>query len=153
MMMPLALLLSTPALAQECGALDEALPDALAGWSDEAAEGPALVLGEPAEIALAVDVKFAVAPERQPGPGSHGGNAVIDVDAAGTYLVALGARGWIDVVDPAGRRVASSAHGHGPSCSTIAKMVSFPLMAGRYLIQLSNVEEGSARLMVARAPE
>lgn len=153
MMMPLALLLSTPALAQECGALDEALPDALAGWSDEAAEGPALVLGEPADIALTVDTKFAVAPERPPDPDSHGGNAVIDIDQAGTYLVALGTRGWIDMIDAGGGRIASTAHGRGPACSSIAKMVSFPLVAGRYVIQLSNVPAASTRLMVVRAPD
>lgn len=148
----LALVLSTPALAQECGTLDEALPDALAGWTEDAADGPALTLGAPADIALTVDAKFAVAPERPPDPGSHGGNAVIDIDQAGTYLIALGARSWIDVVDASGRRIASTAHGHGPACSSIAKMVSFPLVAGRYVIQLSNTGDDHARLMVARAP-
>ena len=153
LVMPLVLALSSPAFAQQCGALDASLPDALAGWRDDAAEGPAISAGEPAEIALTTDAEFAVAPERPPDPGSHGGNAVIDIDQAGTYLVALGTRGWIDVIDAGGGRIASTAHGHGPACSSIAKMVSFPLVAGRYVIQLSNVPAASTRLMVVRAPD
>ena len=52
----------------------------------------------------------------------------------------LSAGAWIDVVKD-GAQVASSAHGHGPACSTLRKQVAFELGISEVTVKLhrSNV--------------
>ncbi|ABE63535.1 hypothetical protein Nham_2757 [Nitrobacter hamburgensis X14] len=61
---------------------------------------------------------------------------LIDVREAGTYRVALDSAAWIDLVR--GRQaVISIAHGHGPACTGIRKIVDFPLAPGLYTLQIA----------------
>ena len=46
----------------------------------------------------------------------------------------------------------STAHGHGPACSTIRKMVDFSLQPGRYVLQISANAEAEISVLVTRAP-
>ena len=74
--------------------------------------------------------------------------AEITITRAGRYGVALDQRGWIDVAPVGGGALESVAHGHGPACSTIAKIVRYDLKPGRYRIALSKLPNPRARVMV-----
>ncbi|MBB4632242.1 homogentisate 1,2-dioxygenase [Sphingosinicella soli] len=150
-------LIAGPALAQTHCPTDAApLPPELATWS--AAPAPlskdaALTAGIPARAALkpTSEVTFTSAPERETKPDSFGGVLRFETPEAGTWRVSLGAGGWIDVLS-GGKPVASIAHGHGPACSGIRKIVDFALPAGTYVLQISNAATNSIDVMVARAP-
>jgi hypothetical protein len=77
---------------------------------------------------------------------------VFDVVKAGVYRVALSAGAWVDVVQ-GGTIAQSVAHGHGPECSGIRKIVSFHLAPGRYVLQLvaSDVPEVTAIVLAPAA--
>jgi hypothetical protein len=92
-------------------------------------------------------VSFAAAPERKPDPSLHGGLVAVTIPAAGNYRVGLSSGAWIDVLQD-GKSVPSTAHGHGEGC--VRKAVTFPLRAGRVVIQLSGNREADVRLMVWR---
>src|SRR3546814_2325418 len=55
----------------------------------------------------------------------------IEIATAGTYRVALSEGAWVDMVRD-GTSLPSVAHGHGPRCSGIHKIVDFKLAPGRY---------------------
>ena len=147
----------------ECPA-PTALPAPLAGWAathrpvDAAADvaragNVRVAIGTAAELTLQPVEKlgFARAPERPASAGTLGGLVTLDVSEAGTYRVALGSGAWVDVVRD-GASVQSVAHGHGPACSGIAKMVDFTLTPGRHVVQLSGSKATSIGLLVARLP-
>jgi len=103
------------------------------------ADSPAvLTLGAASQISLAPtpDVHYAVRPEKPGGSVSYGGLLALDVASAGTYRIALGSAAWLDVIGKDGPQ-RSTAHGHGPDCTGIRKMVDFALTPGRYIIQIS----------------
>ena len=93
-------------------------------------------------------VAFVPPLDRAAPAGSFGGAFPLTIARMGTYRIALGAGAWIDVVDAGGRRLASAAHGHGPACSGIAKIVDFALPAGRYTVQLSAAKTPTFGAMV-----
>lgn len=93
-------------------------------------------------------MRYVVPPEKPGKPATHGGLASFTVATPGTYRVALGAGAWVDVVRD-GKAVASVAHGHGPACSTIRKMVDFRLTPGRYLLQIAGNADPVIPVMVA----
>ena len=143
-----------------CPATPAALPPELAGW---AAAVPITAASMPGDLALAtivpgrgvratlspVDkVSYPVATTHAGEPGTSGGLFAFTVTLAGTYRVALGAGAWIDVVRD-GRFVPSSAHGRGPACSPVRKMVDFKLTPGRYLLQVSANKSPTLALMIA----
>ncbi|WP_336961775.1 homogentisate 1,2-dioxygenase [Sphingobium aquiterrae] len=157
-----------PALAQvaaeSCPPSSAApLPAELAAWTSRspavaAADSKALA-GAMLSPGRAVDarlsptgsVTYAVRPEKPGGSVSHGGLFAFTVAQAGTYRVALGSGAWIDLLK--GRTViASRAHGHGPACSGIRKMVDFPLKPGRYILQIAGNGDAVLPLMVTRLP-
>ncbi|WP_258046302.1 hypothetical protein [Sphingomonas folli] len=150
-----------PAADQRCAVARPALPAGLTGWSRRAPlaagistrSAPVIVVGHGADLRLAPaeQVTPAVAPPREPDLGETAGLALFQIARAGTYRVALGDAAWIDVVR-AGRALAASAHGHGPACSGIRKMVDFQLGPGRYVLQLSGTKASSLPVMIARAP-
>lgn len=92
-------------------------------------------------------VTFAAPPAKPGAATSHGGVFAFDVARAGRYRVALGSAAWIDVLRGT-TPVASATHGHGPSCSTIRKMVDFDLKPGRHLLQIAGSEATAVTLMV-----
>lgn len=149
--------------APACAVVDKDLPAELAGWTAKtdltAAKGVAgldkalLVPGQAyaATLAPTPDVTYVVQPEKPGGTVSKGGLFAIDVPAAGSYVVALGSAAWIDVLkgDQAQR---STGHGRGPACTTLRKMVTFDLLPGRYVVQISANAEATLPIMIARKP-
>ena len=161
------LALAAPAAAQEaeptCPADAKPIPAHLASWTHptpltaaaSAADAgkAALKVGRAVDAALPStgDVKFSLRPEKPGGSVSHGGLFSVDIGKAGTYTVALSTGAWIDVVRD-GKALESSAHGRGPACTTLRKMVQFPLQPGRYLIQISANAEPKIGIMVSANP-
>lgn len=164
--LPIAIWVSSVAGAQataqasDCSTAKPALPPELAGWSrptlrtagrsTEAATRVALSLGEAAQLRLTPtpSVRYAVSPEKPGAPASHGGLVSFTVTRPGTYRVALGAAAWIDVIRDE-KPATSVAHGHGPACSGIRKMVDFRLEPGRYLLQVAGAADPVIPVMVA----
>ena len=149
--------------APACARSDAGLPPELAAWSAKAPLSAAngvtgldkavLTLGQAyaATLVPATAITYEVKPDRPQAPDARGGLFAVDVLASGTYAIALGAGAWVDVVKG---RVAqrSTAHGHGPACSTIRKIVSFDLRPGRYVIQISSSAEAILPILVAARP-
>ncbi|WBO22368.1 homogentisate 1,2-dioxygenase [Sphingomonas abietis] len=158
----LAIGMALPAIAQtmpeRC-----ALPHELAGWSQRhavAAAGhfggnpvPLLSVGEAVDLALVpLDRLAPVVPlGKAPGPDDKGGLVTFRAALSGTYRIALGGHGWIDVAKGQ-TPLASIAHSPGPQCAGIAKTVDFQLAAGTYILQISAVEGDSIPVMIARLP-
>lgn len=161
---------SAPALAQmeapaapaDCSR-PAPLPAGMAGWAERtplaAADSPGrlskagLAIGRGIDAALnpTATVRYVLRPEKPGGSVSHGGLFGFTVVEAGTYRVAIGSGAWIDVLR-AGKVVPSSAHGHGPVCSTIRKMVDFPLQPGRYVLQIAANGSPTLPLLLTRLP-
>lgn len=142
--MLIALLLAQAA-APACPATPVALPAEYAGWS---AAMPVAAAAEPASVGDAMltvgrgaratlqptgALRLPITPKR---PGTHGGLFAFEAASAGRYRVALGAGVWVEVVAN-GAAVPSVAHGHGPACSAVQKLVEFDLKSGRYLLQIT----------------
>jgi hypothetical protein len=157
---PLPVLAQTP---PACAAMDASLTGEFTGWTSKtditaataskALSKAELTVGKAANVALpsTADVKYATQPEKPGGSVSHGGMVAFRIAEAGTYRVALGSGAWIDVLKN-GKAIESTAHGHGPECSTIRKVVDFPLTPGRYVLQISANADAQIGVMVARRP-
>ena len=130
-----------------------ALPsDTLTSANQPAALGSAtLTPGHPVTVTLhpSAKVAYAMPPEKSGTDVSYGGLLGASVSDAATYAVSLGSGGWIDMVKD-GAPVASTVHGHGDACSVFRKMVSFPLNAGRYVIQISANPAATVAVMVSK---
>lgn len=148
-----------PAISpQACASIDADLPKEFGSWQDKARALTSSVIqvGE-AGTATLTPIPMAqlpVAPERAPEPGALAGAFRFVVPEDGAYRVALGHRAWIDVAPAAGagqgRFVPSSAHGRGPACSSIRKMVTFQLRAGEHVLQISGAAEASMPILITR---
>ena len=164
------LALATPSLGQQeapttpdCQAAATALPPELAGWTARApiAAGTrpdklgkaTLTVGKAVDAALVhtPDVRYPLRPEQPGGSVSYGGIFAFKVGHAGTYRVALGSGAWVDIVKD-GKAVESAAHGHGPDCSGIHKMVDFPLEPGNYVLEIAANGQSQLPLLVAHLP-
>lgn len=147
--------------APACPATPAALPSGMAGWSTPApakaaatdAAAHPIVAGKAARATLspAAQVTFVPPLAKAAAVDTFGGLLAVDVTAAGRYRVALGAGAWIDVVRD-GKALTSVAHGHGPECSGIRKMVDFDLAPGRYVLQLSGASDKAVTVMVVKLP-
>ncbi|MDF2639883.1 MAG: hypothetical protein K0R64_2867 [Novosphingobium lindaniclasticum] len=147
-----------------------ALPAELSGWTRrvplaagrDAASAARLVPGTAIEGRLSPtpEVRYALRPEKPGGSVSFGGIFAFTVAETGRYRVALGSAAWIDLIrvgeaagsGTPGRGLASIAHGHGPDCSGIRKMVDFALEPGDYLVQIAANANEKMPLLVARLP-
>ncbi|WP_199554898.1 hypothetical protein [Sandaracinobacteroides hominis] len=165
----LTIAVTTPALAQaqtatECSkALDADLPPGFVEWTKPAtaitaaantAAVPALQPRTPATLALhpAASVKLAAAPEQlRTRPDAHAGLVSIRIPTAGNWRVALSNPAWIDLLTVAGP-AKSTAHGHGPACSSIRKFVDFNLPAGEYMLQFTANPGAELRVLVSPVP-
>lgn len=159
----LPLLLAAPAVAQDpatdpaCTNVRVALPPELAGWSQQVpvsagvkpGEGATLTVGQAALVALHPAKHLALAPSSKAADG-NGGTLSLPITTAGTYRVALGGNAWVDLVQQ-GKAHPSIAHGHGPKCTGVGKIVDFKLAPGNYAIQLSGSEAANLTLLVAKA--
>jgi hypothetical protein len=151
------------AVPQACPAAPARLPPELAGWASRspinAASTPGKIAsatvtpgkGVDATLTQTASIQYAVRPEKPGGSVSYGGLFGFTVKEAGTYRVALGSAAWIDVLKGK-KAVVSSAHGHGPDCSGIRKMVDFPLTPGRYTLQIAANGSASLPFLVTRLP-
>lgn len=129
-----------------------ATPDARAAATEEAdIARAALVPGKAviARFAPVADVRYRVPPEKADGPATYGGLYSLKIAEAGTYRIASSAAPWMDVF-VAKTPVTSTAHGHGPNCTGIDKMVDFPLQPGDYLVQFSESLKPTAEIMVVK---
>lgn len=139
-----AALAQSPAPQPSCPATPAKLPAEFASWARPVAVAAGTAAPVPVAVGRAMQVtlrptaqvRYARPPEKPGAPNGHGGMLALDVARPGTYRVGLSAPAWIDVVRD-GKAIASTAHGHGPDCSGIRKLVSFPLQPGRYLIQFA----------------
>ena len=155
--------METPPSPENCTAPAD-LPPSLAGWTTpsplKAASGEEdlaesmLVLGEAADLTLhpTPEVKYLIRPEQPGGSVSYGGIAGFTVEEPGAYRVGLETAAWIDVVR-GGVAATSVAHGHGPDCSGIRKMLSFELEPGSYVLQVAGNGKPRVRILVAAAEQ
>ncbi|KQT32406.1 hypothetical protein ASG29_11500 [Sphingomonas sp. Leaf412] len=161
-----ALHLAAPAAAQDaatdprCASVRPAYPAGFGGWSTRTASSagatprtaPVLPVGRAADLSLRPLAEVQpVAPWGKTPVDGHAGVAMFQVTRAGTYRVGLGSAAWVDVVR-AGKPLASSAHGHGPACTGIRKIVDFRLQRGRYILQLSGSAAATVPVLIAQAP-
>lgn len=138
-------------------------PADLAAWSsrtpfaaakDRASlDAARLVIGRAVEATLLPtgDVGFVSPPERPGSADRHSGMFSFDVAEAGSYRVALGGGGWIDVLEN-GKSVTSSGHGKGLACTGIGKTVTFPLQAGRHVLQIAGSDKPVTGVLIVRVP-
>lgn len=113
-----------------CVAMDANLPASYAGW---AAIGQLFTPGK--AVGLKVD----------------GGTAsmAFHISTAGVYGIALGEKGWIDVIPASGGEALKSvSHREGDSCWSIRKIVRFQLAPGDYQLSLSKLAPGTAKVML-----
>lgn len=144
----------------DCSTVRVAMPREFAGWGMRTPlmagtaprNAPVLPIGRGADLTLSATsaVTAPAAPGKAPAADSRSGLAMFQVSRAGTFRVALGAPAWIDIVQ-AGRVIASTAHGHGPVCTGIRKIVDFRLSPGRYVLHLSGAETATVPVLIARA--
>jgi hypothetical protein len=121
--------------------------------ASEANRAPLLAVGQAADAALlpTPQLHYPASPEKPGGQDSFGGLIAVDIAQPGTYRVALGSSAWIDLVRD-GKAVTSTAHGHGPPCSGVRKIVDFPLTPGRYTLALAANPGNQTRVLVAHLP-
>ncbi len=145
-----------PTKGPDCSIVRAALPIELAAWSQqmpvaagtEAGGGAAIVPGRAVLASLHPARHLTLRPQPKQAV-ANGGTLTLAIAEVGTYRVALGGKAWIDVVR-GGAAVASVAHGHGPACTGVTKMVDFILAPGTYTVQLSGSEADSLALLVAK---
>lgn len=158
---------ATPAVAQqtdhpaESCAAQAPLPAGFGDWNGKASIGTAplpeqtvharLALGKGYEAKLAkkADVVFVVEPEMPGGSVSYSGLFSFTVETASDYTVALGAAAWIDVLED-GKALEPLKFGHGPACTTIRKMVTYPMNPGVHVLQVAGNGADKLKLMVAK---
>ena len=146
-----------------CGAVDVALAAPFAAWTSRTelasaartADLPAAALtpGRAVNAALhpAAQLAFVMAPGKPLAPGGQGGMLSLTISQPGVYAIALGSGAWIDVLKGVAP-VESTAHSHGPACSSIHKIVDFPLQPGSYVVQLSGGPDPITSILVVRRP-
>ncbi|NWK96350.1 hypothetical protein DM806_11890 [Sphingobium lactosutens] len=139
------------------------LPAALASWRQatplqavgarKALASATVTPGQTVAMALLPTPKVAypLRPEKPGGSVSFGGLARFTVDRAGTWRVALSTPAWVDVVKD-GKASTSIAHGHGPDCSGIRKMVDYALEPGDYVLQVAANGSDKVTLLVTPLP-
>ena len=164
------LTIAAPAFAQQpqaaapaCATMDASLPADLSDWNGQAvlasATGAAdlgkasIALGKGYEAALlnTPKITFPVQPEKPGGTVAHAGLFEFTVPAAGSYTVALSTAAWIDVLEN-GKAVTPASFGHGPECTSIRKMVVFPLQAGKHTLQVSGNADPKMKILVGKKP-
>jgi hypothetical protein len=146
-----------------CATVDADLPAALASWPAKVDVVSAvaaadlskavIVIGQAARVSLhgTREVTYPVQPEKPGGSVAHGGLLAFSINQPGAYRVALSTGAWIDVIRD-GQPQRSTAHGHGPACSTIRKMVNFNLQPGHYILQISANADAEISVLVTPAP-
>ncbi|MEK7453874.1 MAG: hypothetical protein AABZ76_03045 [Pseudomonadota bacterium] len=96
-------------------------------------------------------ISYPLRPAKPGGSVSFGGIVHFTVDQSGTWRVALSSGAWVDVVKD-GTAATSTAHGHGPDCTGIRKMVDYSLEPGDYILQLAANGDPQMTVLVTRLP-
>jgi hypothetical protein len=135
----LALLVATPVFAQTC--------PSPAGWAKPvrhlAARAPdmkfALATGVSTQLELRAgkDVKLAAKTDRKPKQRTSAGLAALDVAKAGKLDVILSNATYVDLVRD-GRVLKSASFAMPKNCPGIRKSVTFGVVPGRYIVQLTD---------------
>ncbi len=165
-----ALLLALPAapaaaqMAQPvCREVSDAnLPADLVAWGRAAQPVAAAASGDgplvPAGVGLAVrlhpaaDVTFRDPPGQARTPADpHAGILRVEVPREGVWRFSASTGVWVDLIGPAGM-VQSTAFGALAPCTSIRKVVEFPLAAGSYTMQLSGNPGPEVRIMLSPKP-
>jgi hypothetical protein len=170
-LLAVVLTIATPAFAQQpaqtpataCASMDAELPADLVDWNGKAVLGSATGVADLAKVSLELGkgyeagllntpkIAFPVQPEKPGGTVAHAGLFEFTVPAAGNYTVALSTAAWIDVIEN-GKAITPTSFGHGPECTSIRKMVVFPLQAGKHALQVSGDADPKIKIMVAKKP-
>ncbi len=146
-LIPIALLIAAPALAQEpvgCDKFKWPLDHerALLASPSQLSSGAAMAQPLAAAVTLALlplsDAKLPVAPSRAPkSPDSYAGFvSAPTLPKAGTYRVTLAAPAWIDVIQ-SGQALQSTAFSGASGCTGLAKSVKFEISAATFIVELS----------------
>jgi len=112
-----------------------------------------LIVGQTALISLLPDTEVAYphTPGKRGSSASHAGLFQVRITEPGTYRVALGAGGWIDIVTH-GHAMVATGHSHGPEGSTgIRKIIDYNLKPGRYIVQIAANEEPRTTILIVRS--
>ncbi|WP_420384132.1 hypothetical protein [Novosphingobium sp.] len=137
------------------GMADWATPEAIkAAATADDLEMANLLPGQAVKVRFAQTpaVTYPLRPAKPGGSVSYGGLLRLTVAAKGSYRVALDAPAWIDLVGESNAAVDSFAHGHGPACTTVRKMVDFALEPGVYTLEISANASPDGEVMVMRIP-
>lgn len=86
------------------------------------------------ELVPVAAIRVPVPPGKPGGP--YAGLVAFDTAQAGAVRISLDRHAWLAVVQ-AGATIAPMTHRRGAACSGIAKEVTFPLVAGRHVIEIS----------------
>jgi hypothetical protein len=138
-------------------------PAELAGWTGRVAVSAAgkiealgaatLAPGKGADVTLlpTPDVTYPVRPGHPGGSVSSGGLLGFTIVQAGTYRVAIGSGAWLEVVRGT-ETLVSTAHGPGPACTGVRKMVDFALTPGDYLLEIAGNGTPTLPVLVTKLP-
>ena len=110
-----------------------------------------LLSGSAARVSLLPTqwVRYPLRPKPRGNVAKFGGLVALDIARPGTYRIALGSHARVDVV-VAGAALEPKAHGHGPGCTGISKMVDYELQPGRHILQLSGNGEAQTSVLIAQ---
>ncbi|WP_260599645.1 hypothetical protein [Sphingomonas endolithica] len=119
------------------------LPREFAAWDAPAAAR--LAVGRPSILRAQSPsaIRWAVR-----GKAGNGALASFTVARAGPYRIGLSNAARVDVVR-GGKALESIAHGHGPICTGLRKIVDFTLPRGTYVLQLSGMPADETKVMIA----
>jgi hypothetical protein len=71
------------------------------------------------------------------------------VTEPGTYRVALSPPAWVGAVKD-GQTIAAGSFGRGPECTTIRRIVEFPLSAGAHVLEIAAKAENTVNVLGMR---
>lgn len=156
---PVAAQMAAPACKEVSNA---SLPADLAAWAGEAVAveaarsgpGTAVPVGAPMAVRLhpSAEVTLGQPPEQERKPANpHAGLLAVEVPEAGTWRLSASTGLWVDIISPNGL-VKSTAFGALAPCTSIRKVVEFPLGPGRHTLQLSGNPGPETLLMLSRKP-
>lgn len=140
-----------------------ALPAVLTGWSAPGSMNAAASVKKSAasrltpgkavqlKLLLTSKVTYPLRPEKPGGSVSYGGLTRFTIAEEGLWRVALSSGAWVDVVKD-GTASQSVAHGRGPDCSGIRKMVDYRLTPGTYTLQIAANGSDALTLLLTRLP-
>lgn len=97
-------------------------------------------------------VRLPLAPEQVRTPDDHhAGLLRLVIPGSGTYRFSSSTPLWVDIIRD-GKAVPSIAHGAMAPCTTLRKVVEFPLAAGDHVVQLSGNPGPGVTVMVTAKP-